>query len=166
MPAQGQKTADDATLRAILDYASTLTAQATFAQQAGPQVADAGLALVDYLKSLNSGDFALAARLYGGPTDHLQTWNPEIKNDLPAWLEQACKNNGLVCMLPRSVTHRGPDARGGEQFLVEFNNADGSLFAQGPCCGETSGPSTSRFLFSVLPAGNAWQVQDLPPYVP
>jgi len=166
MPGQGQKIADEASLHAILEFASGLSAQASLKQQAGPQLAEAELALSDYFRALNSGDFAMAARLYGGSTDLLQTWNPDIKNDLPAWLELGCKNNGLVCMLPRSVRYYSPDARGGYQFLVEFNNPDGSLFAQGPCCGETSGPSTSRFMFTVLPVGGGWQVMDLPPYVP
>jgi len=165
---QGQKTADDATLQAILNYAAGLLSQARFGRQAAPDVADAELALIDYFKALNSGDFSLAARLYGGPTDLLQTWNPDIKDDLPAWLTNACEHNGLVCLLPRSVRLLGPDERGGYKFFVEFNNADGSLFVQGPCCGETSGPSFSRFTFSVLPlpSGTGWQVMDLPPYVP
>jgi hypothetical protein len=166
MPGQGQKSADDATVQAMLEFASGLAARAAFTSQAGPDQAKAGQALVDYLTALNSGDYTAGAKLYGGPTDLLQTWNPDIKNDLPALLERACKQNGLVCMLPRSVTYRGPDGRGGYQFLVELNQADGSLFTQGPCCGETSGPSLTSFLFSVLPNAGGWMVMDLPPYVP
>ena len=60
----------------------------------------------------------------------------------------------------------GPDARGGYQFMVEFNQKDGSLFGQGPCCGETSGPTNYSFQFSVIPQGSKWLVMDLPPYVP
>ena len=166
LPGQGQKTADDATLSAIAEYASQLAARAVFTQQAVSQVAGALGALTDYFKALNGADFVLAAKLYGGPTDWLQAANPDIKDNLPAWLENACKNNGLVCMLPRSSQYRGPDSRGGYQFYIEFNNPDGSLFVQGPCCGETSGPSISRFVFSVLPTGSPWQVMELPPYVP
>jgi hypothetical protein len=166
MSAQGQKTADDATLRAILDYVASLTAQAGFLEQADPNVGNAEQALVDYFRSLNGGDFRLAAKLYGGPTDLLQTWNPDIKDDLPAWLLSACKNNGLVCLLPRSARYQGLDERGGYRFLIEFNNPDGSLFVLGPCCGETNGPGISRFAFTVAPSSNGWQVMDLPPYVP
>jgi len=166
MPGQGQKSADDASIHAILEFISGLAARASFASQAGPDQAKAGQELAGYFKALNAGDYILGAKLYGGPTDLLQTWNPDIKKDLPAWLERGCKQNGLVCLLARSIRYRGTDSRGGYQFSVEFNNPDGTLFAQGPCCGETSGPTITNFVFAVVPSGGGWQVMDLPPYVP
>jgi hypothetical protein len=167
MPSQGAKTADDATVRAIVEFASGLVDQAGFTAKAGPEVSSAQQALETYFKALNSGDFAQGAKLYGGPTDLLQTWNPDIKNDLPAWLAAACQHNGLVCMLPRSIRYRGPDSREGAQFIVEFNNLDGTLFVQGPCCGEvSSAPGISSFVFAVTRSGGQWAVLDLPPYVP
>lgn len=167
MPGQGQKAADDAAIRAIVEFAAGLTNQAGFSTQVGPELSAAQQALEDYFKALHSGDFILGAKLYGGPTDGIQTWNPDIKDNLPALLERACKQNGLVCLLPRSIRYHGPDSRTGYQFLVEFNNPDGSLFTQGPCCGDDSGvPGITRFVFAVVPLNDNWQVMDLPPYVP
>jgi len=167
MPGQGKKTANEATIQAIVEFAGWLVARAGFAAQAKPDVANAEQALVDYFNALNIGDFIPAAKLYGGTTELLQTWNPDVKDNLPLWLERGCKQNGLVCMLPRSIQYRGADARGGYQFLVEFNNQDGSLFAQGPCCGDNSGaPPITSFMFTVIPNDGNWQVMDLPPYVP
>jgi hypothetical protein len=50
--------------------------------------------------------------------------------------------------------------------MVEFNQKDGTLFAQGPCCGETSGVVNTSFTFTVIPQAGGWQVMELPPYVP
>lgn len=124
-------------------------------------------ALDEYLTALNSGDFILGAKLYGGETEILEGWNPDIKNDLPRWLERGCTQNGLQCLPVRSILYRGPDARGGYQFLVEFSAPDGSLFHQGPCCGdESEGPFPASFTFSVIKPGENWLVMDLPPYLP
>lgn len=166
MPGVGQKTADEAEIRAMLAFISELDLRAAAMRQTKPDLADAEQALLEYFRALNSGDFAKGAQLYGGPTDLLKTWNPDIKNDLPAWLERGCKQNGLMCLLPRSIRYKGSDVRGGYQFLVEFNLANGRLFTQGPCCGEPAGPGESEFVFSVFAHGSAWQVMDLPPYVP
>jgi hypothetical protein len=124
-------------------------------------------ALDEYLTALNSGDFILGAKLYGGETETLQGWNPDIENDLPKWLERGCTQNGLQCLPVRTILYRGPDERGGYQFLVEFSASDGSLFHQGPCCGDESpGPFPASFRFSVLKSGENWLVMDLPPYMP
>ena len=174
LPGKGQKNADDITIKSILGFVSDLSARAGFLAKAGPDMPAAREALTDYFTALHSGDYILGGKLYGGPTDLLQTWNPDIKNDLPTLFKRACQQNGIVCMLLRSITYRGLDSRGGVQFLVEFNNPDGSLFVQGPCCGEPSGdqtgaknvPGISNYLFSVLSASGDWKVMDLPPYVP
>ena len=162
----GAQQADEQTIGLISQFASELAAQAVFNLQAPPETAEAEQALRDYLTALHAGDFILGAKLFGGDTELLQTWNPDITNDLPALLERACAQNGLVCMTPRTVTYRGPDADGAYQFLVEFNNPDGTLFRQGPCCGETEGPSFTSFLFRVVKTESAYAVLDLPPYVP
>lgn len=166
MPGSGQKTANEAEIRAMLEFIATLDDRAALTRQAKPEAAAAQQALVDYFEALHGGDFVQGAKLYGGPTDLLQTWNPDIKADLPAWLERGCKQNGLVCLLPRTIRYRGPAEHDGYQFLVEFNLADGKLFTQGPCCGEPAGPGVNSFLFNVLPHGSDWQVMELPPYVP
>jgi hypothetical protein len=122
--------------------------------------------LQDYFVALNSGDYVLASKLYGGDISLLQTWNPDIGDELPALLERACTQNGLQCLLPRGITYRAPDNDGGYHFYVEFNNEDQTLFQQGPCCGETSGTPVSMFPFLVEKSANGLVVTDLPPYVP
>jgi hypothetical protein len=167
MPGVGTQTADDATIQALVEFAASLFARVGYISRAGVDQENARVSLQRYFEALNSGDYTAAAKLYAGPTDLLKTWNPDIQDNLPAWLERGCQQNGLVCMLPRSITDRGQDLNGGNQFLVEFNNSDRTLFIQGPCCGETSGPRISSFLFTVTSSGpGGWQVLELPPYVP
>jgi len=163
----GQKEADEETIREIIAFAATLDSQLGFAAQAGPEVAEAENDLRDYLTALRTGDYILAAKLYGGDTSLLQTWNPDITNDLPALFERACTQNGLQCLDPRSITYRGSEVDG-HHFWVEFSNEDGTLFQQGPCCGETTGTSVSMFPFFVEKSlnGSGYVVQDFPPYVP
>jgi hypothetical protein len=164
----GEKQADEQTIRDILDFAATLNAQLGYAAEAGPEVADAENTLRDYLLALNIGDYVRAAKLYSGDTSLLQTWNPDIpRGDLPALFEHACSQNGLQCLAPRSITYRASEVDG-HHFWVEFNNADGTLFKQGPCCGETAGIPVSMFPFFVEKSltGNGYVVQDFPPYMP
>jgi hypothetical protein len=162
----GQKQADQETIRDIFEFAATLYTELGYAAEAGADVDQARQVLQDYLISLNSGDYMLASKLYGGDTSLLQTWNPDIGDDLPALFERACTQNGLQCLVPRLITYRAPDSDGGYHFYVEFNNADQTLFRQGPCCGETSGPPVSLFPFLVEKSASGLVVTDLPPYVP
>ena len=162
----GTGQADEQTINLISQFASELAAQAMFNLQAPPEKDDAEKSLRDYLTALNAGDYILGAKLYGGDTELLETWNPDITNDLPKLFERACTQNGLVCMTPRTVTYRGIGADGNYQFNVEFNNPDGTLFVQGPCCGEENGASFSGFLIRVAKTESGFAVLDLPPYVP
>ena len=164
--AGGTQQADEETIGLISQFAADLQAQAELNLNAPPEKNEAEQTLRDYLTALNSGDYILGAKLYGGDTELLQTWNPDITGDLPALFKRACTQNGLVCMLPRTITYRGIDSDGNYQFLVEFKNPDGTLFIQGPCCGETSGPSFTGFLFRVIKTDSGYAVLDLPPYVP
>jgi hypothetical protein len=161
---RGDQTATDEVIQSMLRFASELAAQANL--NPPPEKADAEAALSIYLNALAMGDYIQGAKLYGGDTELLQTWNTDIKDDLPKWLERACTQNGLVCMAPRTLTYRGVDADGAYQFDVEFTNPDGTLFIQGPCCGETEGPTFSSFLFRVKKTESGFAVLDLPPYVP
>ena len=161
----GQRQPEEQTIRDILDFAATLDAELGYASEAGPEVIDAQNALHDYLTALNTSDYSLGAELYGGDTSLLQSWNPDITNDLPALFERACSQNGLQCLAPRSITYRVSEVDG-HHFWVEFNNDDGTLFQQGPCCGETNGPLVSMFSFFVEQKQNGYFVMELPPYVP
>ena len=164
----GEEEADEQTIRDMIDFAATLDAQLGNAAEAGPEVDEAEKDLRAYLTSLHTGDYVAAARLYGGDIDLLQTWNSDIPNaDLPTLLERACSQNGLQCLAPRSLTYRSSEVDG-HHFWVEFNNVDGTMFQQGPCCGETIGNPVSMFPFFVEKSrsGDGYVVQDSPPYVP
>jgi hypothetical protein len=163
---RGDQVASDEVVQNVLWFASELAAQAQANLNPPPEKGEAEQALRDFLNALNAGDYILGAKLYGGDTEILQTWNPDIQDDLPAWLERACTQNGLVCMAPRTVTYRGLDSESNYQFIVEFTNSDGALFVQGPCCGEESGATFSRFVFRVKKIESGYVVLDLPPYVP
>ena len=162
----GQKQAEDETIRDIFEFAATLYTELGYAAEAGADVREARQVLREYLLALNSGDFVLAAELYGGDTSLLQSWNPDIGEDVPRLLERACTQNGLQCLLPRMITYCAPDSDGGYHFYVEFDNDDHTLFQQGPCCGETSGTPVSMFPFLVEKSASGLVVTDLPPYVP
>jgi len=162
----GQKQAEDETIKDIFEFAATLYTELGYAAEAGAEVDEAQQILQDYLMALNSGDYILAAKLYSGDISVLQSWNPDIRDDLPALLERACTQNGLQCLVPRLITYRAPDSDGGHNFYVEFNNDDQTLFQHGPCCGETSGAPISMFPFLVEKSDSNLLVTDLPPYVP
>lgn len=163
---EGSQQVDDKTLGSIFEFAADIALQAEYDRNAPPEKDEAEQVLREYLSALNDGDFILGAKLYGGETDLLQVWNPDIENNLPALLERACTQNGLVCMNPRSITYWGINAEDDYQFLVEFSNPDGSLFVQGPCCGEENGATITSFLFRVARTDDGYAVLDLPPYVP
>lgn len=163
---RGDQIATEEVIQTVLWFASELVTQARANLNPPPEKDEAEKALRDFLTALNTGDYILGAKLYGGDTELLQTWNPDIKDDLPKWLELACTQNGLVCMAPRTLTYHGVDADGNQQFVVEFTSPDGTLFVQGPCCGEESGATFSRFVFRVKKIESGFVVLDLPPYVP
>ena len=167
LPGRGNTLADDDTVHAIIAFVNDLLAQASFQRQVDPAaLATAEAAIREFLTALNFGQFDRAAALYGGDTSVLGGWNPDIANDLPAWLERGCTQSSLACLPPRTLTFRGPDSDGALQFLVEYNLADGTLFRAGPCGGEWGGPANTSFLVRVKQVDNLWLVLDLPPYVP
>ncbi len=163
---EGQQAANDEEMNTISLFASDFAMQVMVDRNAPPEKEEAEKTLRDYLNALNQGDFILGAKLYGGSTELLQTWNPDINNDLPALIQRACTQNGLVCMEPLSVAFHGKDENGIYFFRVEFKNADGELFQQGPCCGEEEGITLTEFMFRVERTESGFAVLDLPPYVP
>ena len=162
----GQKSAEDETILDIFEFAATLYTELGYAAQAEAEVYEAQRVLQDYLLALNSGDYVQAAKLYSGDVSLLQSWNPDVGEDLPALFERACTQNGLQCLAPRLITYRAPDSDGGYNFYVEFNNRDQTLFQRGPCCGETSSIPVSVFPFLVEKSAGGLLVTDLPPYIP
>ena len=130
---------------------------------------DAKNVLVNLLTRLHTKDYAEAVPLYGGEYEQLQVFNPEIDpNDKLALWTWVCDNQLLQCLEVRSVTFK---EQVGDSYIfqVEFNNADGSLFVLGACCGanETEMPPVSQFEFSVArTADGKFVVMNTPPYVP
>lgn len=163
---KGSQMADEETIRLIAEFAADIAYQVEMDRNQPPEKELAEQVLREYLSALNQGDFILGAKLYGGDTEILRTWNPDIPDDLPALFERACSQNGLVCMSPLSIAYRGVDEFDNQLFQVEFSNPDGSLFQQDPCCGEEEGPTVTNFLFRVQKTEDGYVVLDLPPYVP
>lgn len=163
---EGEDRPDNETLRAISEFAAGLAAQASFQAQAPEDLHAAEESLEEFFQALSSGNYERAADLYGGETAVLEGYNPDLEGELAALLERACTLNGFQCLPVRSLTYIGSDVRGGCQFLVEFINPDGTLFRQGPCCGDETGLSTSSFLVSLIEQDGSWKVMNLPPYVP
>jgi hypothetical protein len=165
---KGDKQVDEEMIREMIDFAATMDSQLGYASEEDADVDEAEKDLRSYLNALHTGDYPGASKLYAGDTSLLQTWNSDIPNaNLPTLLERACSQNGLQCLAPRSITYHASEVDG-HHFWVEFNNDDGTLFQQGPCCGETTGTPISMFPFFVEKSlsGDGYAVQDFPPYVP
>lgn len=153
-------------------FASLLTSCAgkstpTLAADLQPQ---AEAALRDFYASLNSADYAKAETLYGGSYELLQTMNPEVNpNDHLTLFTNGCTMNGFQCLKVMDVSLTEKKSATEYVFTVKFQNADGSQFIQGPCCGQTEAESPSKPDFDITVSQNAagqFVVMDLPPYVP
>ena len=130
---------------------------------------EAQQALIDFFARLNAEKYAEADALYGGSYEQLQVFNPGADpSDHATLWASACEMSGLQCLIVRTATFKRLE---GDTYVfqVEFNNADGSLFILGPCCGanETEMPPVSQFEYKVTrSASRQFVVMDLPPYVP
>jgi hypothetical protein len=127
-------------------------------------------ALSDFFDALNRGDYAAADILYGGSYETLATMNPDVPagEHTTLW-KQGCQFNGFQCLKIKEFLLSEQVDGNTFHFVVQFQNADGSLFVQGPCCGEdeTSMPPVSEFGYEVRrSASGQLQVMDMPPYVP
>jgi len=132
--------------------------------------AEASQALQTFFEDLNVGDYKNAAALYGGSYDWLSSMNPDIDPaDHVSLFKQGCQLNGFQCLKILRVTFDSQPSTNDFIFVVQFQNADGTLFVQGPCCGEdeTTSPPVSEFKYTVTrtDSGN-YLVMDRPPYVP
>lgn len=130
----------------------------------------ARLALTGFFEALHRGDYAAADKLFWDDYEILTTMNPDISaSDHVALWKQGCQFNGFQCLQIKEIVSSEQVDADTFRFVVHFENADGSLFIQGPCCGEdpTSVPPVSDFAYQVRrdPAG-AFRVMDMPPYVP
>ncbi len=92
--------------------------------------------LLAFFSYLHEGRYVEAAELYGGSYDTPVEFNPVLEPaERAALLRNACTVNGFACMRPATVTLHDSNDDFVYQFLVEFEENDGSLFAVLPCCG-------------------------------
>jgi len=122
------------------------------------------------LENLNNGNYAEAARIYGGTYETMIDHNPGVNpNDLSALLQNACTLNGMQCLRVKSVKLNKKVSDTEFVFQVDFLKDDGIPFELDPCCGgdERNFLPQSMFYFTVLKVGNGqFSVMDTPPYVP
>jgi hypothetical protein len=129
-------------------------------------------ALISFFDHLHKGEYAAAADLYVGPTQHMIDHNPTLDpTDHVALWEAACLQNGAMCLSVHSAElQQVPEVVEGEfVFLVEFSEQDGSLFELGPCCGADPEelPPTTAFTFRVRKSAEyLFQVLTPPVYGP
>ncbi len=125
--------------------------------------------LIDFFDRLHAGDYEQAAELYGGSYETLIYWNPTIpaEDHLALW-KNGCEINGMVCLKVHQAILQEQSAPGEFQFIVEFENEDGTRFTLGPCCGasETEMPPKWEFPYTVKRVGDQFLVMDLPVSTP
>jgi hypothetical protein len=130
--------------------------------------AAARAALLSFFDALAAGRFADAVALYGGDYDHLAGMNPDLAaTDRAALLQAGCLHNGLVCLEVGRVVGVEPGGEGEFHYSIQFVQADGTIFRQGPCCGEDPDAfePISVFAYAVR-HDRGFRVLGLPPYVP
>ena len=125
-------------------------------------------ALRAFFAALHEGRFEEAVTLYGGEYGVLHDMNPDVSpTDYAVLFERYCTQDGGVCLPLGAIVARDVVGDGAVLFRVQFTNDDGSVFAQGPCCGEPdTGARTTDFAFTVLEIDGPLRVMALPPYVP
>jgi hypothetical protein len=125
--------------------------------------------LIAYFDDLYIGNYTDAVERYGGGLSQLSEWNPDLNShDTTALLQAACERQ-LQCLPVRQITYATQTDPSTFKFILEFSNADGTLFVLGPCCGETETevPPVSQFPCTVVKSqGGNFQVMCLPVYVP
>ena len=151
-------------------FTSCSSSQPTEIPTAPPDDQLARQTLADFINALHSGQYEEAARLYGGSYEMHISQNPDLDpQDHAALFQNACSNNGFMCLQTLTIEEEPSLSDTEFTFMVQFQNADGSQFIQGPCCGEseTDSPPISDFPFRVVkdPSGNML-VLDMVPYVP
>lgn len=85
--------------------------------------------LVNFLESLKSGNYAEAARFYGGAYETMIDQNPGVKpNDLTALLQNACTLNGMQCLRVKNVSLSKKVSNTEFVYKVDFLKDGGTLF--------------------------------------
>ena len=115
-----------------------------------PSEVTARQSLIRFFHALKQGDYETAVNLYGGSFETMVEDNPSMDpNDHGGLFEAACTMNGAQCLDVRSALKDPAEAGTGGAyfFLVEFNQADGSRFSLGPCCGDNSAGAAAQTQF-------------------
>jgi hypothetical protein len=124
-------------------------AQATHAAQ--DEKSRAWSALTEFTALLWDGQYAEAARYYGGDYQVLRDWNPAVpSNDHATLLHKGCTVNGLQCLAIQSVVEEQRVSDGVFRFVIKLAR-------------ELPG---EPFTYTVRKVGEKYLVQELPPYVP
>ncbi len=123
-----------------------------------------------YFDALRSANYTEAANMFGGDLELLAGYNPDIaSSDTVALFERACTVNGFICNLEIGQILDAEQISVREvQFILTFQNPDGSPFELGSCCGEDA-PNTGaqqEFPFTVAWQDGRFRVMELPVYVP
>lgn len=133
-------------------------------------LARAAESLNKYFNALHAGQYEQATAHYGGSYEVLQGYNPDLNpDDHAALFKNGCEFNGLQSKPIKTLVEQTAVSPTEFHFLVEFQNDDGSLFVQGPCCGATEEemPPVSQFEYTVvLGLDGKYRVLELPIYVP
>jgi hypothetical protein len=132
--------------------------------------------LVAFFDYLSKNEFEKALGLFS-PDDNTDiggfSWEgladfslPAERNNKAKVLENYCKATGTC--LKAKVLEVKKGTGDNYDLVVQFLNADGSVFVKGPCCGATEEtmPSTSKFDFKVKKINNAFKVLTNPVYIP
>ena len=136
------------------------------------EMEEARKVLMTYFDLMSEGNYAEAAKLYGGTYENLTDMNPDIDpSNRVALLERACTVNGFKCLPIMNIVQEVQDWPDTFIFTVEFANLDSSLFVFNACCGttETNTQPQSQFDYTVLripQMGDIFLVRELPLYVP
>lgn len=128
--------------------------------------------LVSFFTYLNNQDFEKALTLFelddvANSWEGLETFSlPEDREDKAKVLKNYCKATNTC--LRAKVIEIEKEADGKYNLVVQFQNADGSTFVRGPCCGATEEemPSQDIFEFEVKKINNVFKVMTAPIYIP
>lgn len=118
---------------------------------------------------LYAREYADAARLFGD--DYRTLWpftNFEVaQGDATAIWRNVCERRALQCLPVQSI-RPGMHTERAFEFIVTFENPDGSTFTRGPCCGgnATDQPPISEFRYTVVESGGRLWATGAPPLMP
>ena len=127
-------------------------------------------ALMAFFSNLSEGDYESSVALYGGDYEVMRDHNPSIDpDDYAALFKNACTMNGAQCLEVRSARFLDQPSPAEFRFSVEFSQADGSLLAQGRCCGDDDPNHVDRteFIYTVrYECAGRYTVLEMPVYLP